>query len=268
GNLQDFSVSQLLNLINLAQKTGSLSVYGSDTKALLFFREGKLAYSRFGNQDNGLASILHRANKISSSQYKIIKNRAGNISDKELGLLLINANYLSQDEIIKCLHVEFTRIAQQIFTWMEGVFQFEKDILPPADKIALRINLENIILEGTRRVHEWKQLTDEIPSLDMALKFKNRPDVNIRNLNLNVKEWKVINYISPRNSIRQIARATNTNDHEIRRIVYGLLEAGLIDLIRPEGVAPPKRLETSLPVSSKEEQKSLIQRIINRIRSL
>jgi DNA-binding MarR family transcriptional regulator len=268
GKLQDFSVPQLLNLINLARKTGSLSVYGSERKALLYFRDGTLAYSRFGNQDNGLASILHRANKISSSQFKIIKTRAGDISDKELGLLLINANYLSQEEIINCLQSEFIRIAQQIFTWLDGVFQFEKDILPPDDKIALRINLENIIIEGSRKLREWEHLKDEIPSLDMALTFKSRPGVNVRSLNLSTKEWKVINYINPRNSIRQIARATNTNDNEIRRIVYSLIQAGLIEMVRPEGVEPPKRLETSLPVSDKEEQKSLIQRIIKRIRSL
>jgi hypothetical protein len=59
------------------------------------------------------------------------------------------------------------------------------------------------------------------------------------------------------------------NDLEIRRIVYGLLQAGLIELVRPEG-APPPQAQTRLPETqfSKEEQKSLVNRLINRIRSI
>ena len=50
----------------------------------------------------------------------------------------------------------------------------------------------------------------------------NDPGRNMRNVNLSVEEWRVVSYINPKNSIRQIARATKMNDLEIRRIVYGL----------------------------------------------
>jgi hypothetical protein len=102
----------------------------------------------------------------------------------------------------------------------------------------------------------------------MALKFTDRPGVKLKNIHLSVEEWKVVSYINPKNSIRQIASVTKMNDLEIRKIVYGLLQAGLVNLFRPEGMAAPKPARPTLPVSSKEEQKSLIQRIIRRIRSL
>ncbi len=41
--------------------------------------------------------------------------------------------------------------------------------------------------------------------------------------------------INPRNTIQQIASATKMNDLEIRRIVYSLLQAGLVETIRIEG---------------------------------
>jgi hypothetical protein len=70
--------------------------------------------------------------------------------------------------------------------------------------------------------------------------------------------------------MRQIARATKMSDLEIRRIIYGLLQAGLVELVRPEGMLPPPPAQTRLPVSqpSPQEQKSLINRLITRIRSL
>ncbi len=91
----------------------------------------------------------------------------------------------------------------------------------------VRVDLENLIIEGARQLKEMVQLQEEIPSLDMALKFTDRPGANLRNINLNVEEWRVVSFINPKNSIRQIARTTKMDDLQIRRVVYSLLQAGL-----------------------------------------
>ena len=269
GKLQDFSITQLLNLVNLARKTGTLNVNSPNGKAKVSFQSGKLAYSKIGDGDDSLATILLKAKKINKNQYLVIKKHASNMTDKELGLLLINANYLSQQDILQALTNAYVNNVNRLFTWIEGTFLFEDKVPPPNGKITLKINLENLIIEGTRRLREWEQLQDEIPSLDMALKFLDRPETNLKNINLSVEEWRVVSYINPKNTIRQIARATKMNDLEIRKIVYGLLQAGIVELVRPPGEKKP------MPVAflggqkqTKEEQKSLITRIIKRIRSL
>ncbi len=271
GNLRDFTVTQLLNLIHLAQKTGTLVVEGSSEKIFVSFREGRLAFAQVGAEDSSLATILYRSKKITSAQYRVIKERAGNMGDKELGLLLINANYVSQQDILQSLQQYFINTVNRLFSWVEGFFHFENNILPPEEKITVRVNLENIILEGSRRMRELEQLQDEIPSLDMALKFTDRPGVNLRNVNLSVEEWRVVSFINPKNTIRQIAVATRMNDLEIRRIVYGLIQAGLVEIFRPPVQAPVVPLQGKIPPApktDKAQQKSLINRLISRIRSL
>jgi hypothetical protein len=57
------------------------------------------------------------------------------------------------------------------------------------------------------------------------------------------------------------------NDLEIRRIVYGLLQAGLVEICRQEGAAPIQQARV-FPTENKEEQKTLVNRLISRIRSL
>ena len=268
GNLKDFSFSQLLNLISLAKKTGTLEVHGQEKAAVISFDEGKLCYAQNNKTTNGLADILLRTEKLTDKQYQVIKDKAENIGDKELGLMLINANYVTQEEILASLKQEFVATANDLFTWSEGIFHFENNIGPAPDKISLLISLENIIIEGSRQLKEMERLQDEIPSLDMALKFTENPGTNIRNVNLSVKEWRVVSFINPKNSMRQIARTTKLKDLEFRRIVYSLIQAGLVEIIRPEGVEPPSPKIPTLPVDSPEEQKSLVNRLITRIRSL
>lgn len=272
GNLRDFTITQLLNLINLARKTGTLFIESPSEQVTVSFREGKLAYAQATDEDNSLVDVLYKAKKLSVAQQRALKARTGHMSDKELGLLLINANYLSQEDVILSLQTHFIEIVNQLFTWAEGLFRFETNLLPPEDKITLRINLENIIIEGSRRLKEWEQLQDELPSLDMALKFSERPGVNIRNFNLSAEEWRVVSYINPKNTIQQIANANQLSEMEIRRIVYGLLQAGLVEIVRPqeESQQSDQQIPASVPVTKTEQQKqkSLIHRLINRIHSI
>ena len=267
GNLRDFTVTQLLNLINLARKTGTLVIEGPSETAEVSFREGKLAYAMLGQNSGSLAAILHSAKKLNASQYRAIQQRAGHVTDKELGLLLINAGYLTQEDILEALQKSFMGVVRQLFTWVEGFFRFENVKMPPEDKINVRLDLENLIIEGSRQLREWEQLQDEIPSLEMALKFTDRPGADLKNVNLSVEEWRVVSYITPKNKISQIAKATKMDDMEIRRIVYGLIQAGLVEITKPEG-AVPALASDMFPTQDKIEQKSLVNRLINRISNI
>ena len=267
GNLRDFPITQVLNLVNVAQKTGTLVVERAEEQAFVSFKEGKLSYAHNGSSPANLTMVLYHAKKLNAAQVRAINERSGGMSDKELGLLLINANYLSQQEILASLQTYYLNIITRMFSWVDGLFHFDTELQPPKDRITVRISLENLIMEGTRRMREWEQLQGEIPSLEMALKFSSRPGINLRNLNLSVDEWKVISFINPKNTIHQIARTTNKNDLEIRRIVYSFLQAGLVEMVRPTGAviqppyppAPPVQAEqpdqsvqTAEPVSSAE----------------
>jgi hypothetical protein len=53
GNLRDFSVTQLLNLVNVARKTGTLVVERAQEQVFVSFKEGKLAFARNGSDAAG-----------------------------------------------------------------------------------------------------------------------------------------------------------------------------------------------------------------------
>jgi hypothetical protein len=265
GSLRDFSIVQILNLVNLAKKTGKLEIQGQNRESQLVFREGKLAYVQFGSEDNSLAAILQRNHKLTQSQAVILKERGAKMTDKQLGLMLVNANYVSLPDILASLQEYYTGIIRRFFTSVDGNFQFIPDIPAPADRIPMQIDLENIIIEGSRQMREWEQLSEEIPSLEMAVKFTDRPGTNIRSLNLSVAEWQVVKFVNPKNTISMIAQATKMNELEIRRVIYALLQAGVIEIIRHGGMQ--RKYSAMVPGVNKEEQKSLINRLISSVRS-
>ncbi|HYO88004.1 MAG TPA: hypothetical protein VER79_05105, partial [Candidatus Limnocylindrales bacterium] len=140
------------------------------------------------------------------------------------------------------------------------------------DRIVVPIDLENVIIEGARRIREIEQLNAHLPNLDMALRFPPNPREKFKGIHLSVEEWRVVSYVNPRNTIRQIARANNMSEIEIRRIVYGLEQAGLVEIIRPtvpEGTRQPTGKTGQLQQIPKTQvQETVVRKLIDRIRNL
>jgi hypothetical protein len=289
GNLADFTTTQILNLINLARKTGTLRIYEPITtdemvvdgagnkrkkvvpgeeRASVAFREGKLILATMGEQDGHLANVLQKAGKLNAGQARIIRERGAKYSDKALALMLIQANYVTQADIVRSIQQHTLDIVYDVMTWTQEPFVFEENILPPPDRITVPIDLKNVIIEGTRRAREVKPLEEELPNLDMALKFPEAPGDKFRGIHLSVEEWRVVSFINPKNSIRQIAKACNMTDTEIRRVVYGLLQAGLVELIKPpsaQAMTPagvPRRPMPQAPMI----KRSVVERLIAKIK--
>ena len=86
-----------------------------------------------------------------------------------------------------------------------------------------------------------------------------------------MEEWRVISFINPRNTIKQIAQSNNMGDFQIRKIVYGMLQAGLVELVIPEGVEIrpamlPGRPRTVEPPPA--VKRGVILRLIDRIKKI
>ncbi|MBL8152707.1 MAG: DUF4388 domain-containing protein [Anaerolineae bacterium] len=289
GELRDFSTTQLLNLINLAGKTGTLSIFQANRtgqmeevngkkrerietgqeRARVSFKSGKLIFAAMQGQEGHLVSVLNKAGKLTDDQARIIRERARNTSDKALALLLINANYVSQTDVINCIQQHILDVVYNLMTWNLEPFRFEDNLLPPNDRIQVPIDLENVIIQGARRIKEIEELTQHLPNLDMALKFPENPKEKFKGIHLSVEEWRVVSFVNGKNSIRQIAKANNMSEVEIRRVVYGLEQAGLVELVKPPGMDQAMNaMQRRRPTQKPQVQAAVVNRLIDKIRSI
>ena len=238
------------------------------------FREGKLIYATLGGNGSSLASVLQKSGILSAQQGEIIETRAAGTSDKQLGHMLIKAGYATQSDIIQSIRQHILDVAYRLFTWVEGLFRFDANQVPSSDRITVPIDLESVILEGSRRLQEWEHLQEELPDLDIRLRFPENPNNRLQNVNLTLDEWRVVSFVNPRNTVRQIARASDLSDFQIRRIVYSMIQAGLIEVVELR-TKPIRESDTSADLQTDDGgdkkpsvDRSVVKRLINRIRRL
>lgn len=261
GNLKDFSPTQLLSLVSLARKTGRLSIERKGIDANLVFRDGKLVYASINGTDGTLASVLGRSGRISEAQAAKLAGYSRRATDKQLGLMLIQKGYVSQGDIINSIKRHAVTAINEFASWDDGRFEFYQDEQPNPGLITVPLDLENVIVQIARRQKRDEQLMDEIPSLDVALKFVQRPNVKLSDLQLSRDEWRVLNFIKPGNTVAMIARRLEMEPMEIRRVVGSLREAGLIEL------AHAQRRE-QLSTEEKRRRRTLVRRLIEHIQNL
>jgi hypothetical protein len=289
GNLRDFSTTQLLNLINLSGRTGTLKIYegiptgekdamqnvklsAGKELARVVFRTGKLVYASLGGQLGDLIAVLNKTGKLTDQQAQVIRERAKNTTDKALAVRLIGANYVTKNDIVTSIQQYILDIVYNLMSWNAHPFRFDDNEQPAEDFILVPIDLENVIIEGSRRMREIDEIAKQIDNLDMCLKFPEDPKKKFEGIHLSVEEWRVVSFVNPKNSIRAIARANNMSDMEIRRVVYGLHQAGLVELVRPQGdpkaAAAGNRRAGSKAKPQPQVQKAVVNRLIDKLKSI
>ncbi len=287
GNIRDFSTTQLLNLVNLSRRTGMLTIFeavptgekdamknekmaAGAERARVAFNKGKLVYASFTEQDGGLVSVLNKAGKLTDDQAKILKERAANTSDKALAMRLIGAKYVTQADIVTCIKQHILDVVYNLMTWTEGPFRFDDDATPGSDHILVPIDLENVIIEGSRQLQKKAEIDAVIDDLDMSLRFPENPREKFKGIHLSVDEWKVVSYVNPKNTIRQIMKVLNMSEAEIKKVIFALHQAGLVELVRKTAASQPANTRTSRrrKRAANQPDKKVINKLIDKLKSI
>jgi hypothetical protein len=261
GELEDFNVGQLLNVINLAHKTGTLRLFGGEAihvpafvgmiqlypeevhgrQAEVYFRNGTVLSAATTHTRNDLISVLRRTGKLNDRQVETIRVRYKGLTDKRMAVQLVAGKYVSKEDVTDAIRKHTTEIIHEVINWDQRQFEFVSDLPDFDDMVVVQINPDKIISTATRYVHERRQLEEQLPDLNRGLQFRDAAPARLQELTLSTQEWRVLGYVNPHNSLQAIGKACNVTSTELRRIVLRLREAGIVEIIEPPPVvtSPP-----------------------------
>lgn len=266
GNLRDFGLSDFLYLVDRGYKTGCLHLARGDEVASLYFDKGKLVTAGRNGSHARVTDVLLQKGKLSPDQAVLAAGIAHN--GTPLAQKLVEQNVVSRDDLQRTLQQYIEESVYGLFGWPDGEFRFEQNQRPESDApiIPMPLSVENIIMEGVRRIDEWGRIKDRIASTDMVVRFIEQPGEKAKGVNLSTEEWRVFARINGKHTLAEIAQKAALSDFDVCRIVYGFLTAGLVEIKkkpRPVPVAGERPSQEPPKV-----KKSLVSRIITRIRGM
>jgi len=238
GNLKDFSLPDVFQLVQLSGKTGVLRIQGPEAEGSIWFRDGDVFFAQSNWRREQLGERLVSAQRITPAALAraLEIRQAEGEGGRRLGQILVSEGYITQQVLETFVQEQIQDTIFDLMRWDEGEFDFE--VLPEVvnEDIGLSVSVENIVMEGSRRLEEWQRIKKKVPSTDMVFKMATAPGEGTFEISLKPVEWALLLLIDGTRSVRELATETHSTDFEVARVIYGLFSAGLLEVASDEEV--------------------------------
>lgn len=237
GNLDDFSLPEILQLIAVQQKSGVLKLTAGDDVAVIFFEGGRVVSTRDRrrNARDPLKIFLVQTGRLSEAQLRQIETIEAE-SRRELTDILQSGNYLTGDELARSLEHQIQDTMHQLLTWKAGAYHFSGDARTvPKFTVNVRLNTEGLLMESMRRMDESVRYKETLSSPAMVLRPKA---LTVPPKDLTPAERRVLPLADGLRPLRDIVAQSRLVEFEVYEALHHLLELGVIEISL--GAAPPK----------------------------
>ena len=245
GSLTPFEVPDVLTFLNMGRRTGVLVMERPDQETKLFFREGNPVYATSTKSDLRLGNMLVRLGKVAPDRMErvLARQRAGG---HRIGQILLSESVLKEDELASFLKVQVSEVIFDTFEWRDGIFSFFDKVEPPVTAVTLQMQLQNLIMEGVRRIDERGRLSEVFPDLEAIPEVVANPERVKQSITLTQEEWRVFFLIDGRRSLSEVCRlAGNPDELATLQVLHNLLTAKFVQVRAPSeelpaAAAPPE----------------------------
>jgi hypothetical protein len=239
GNLRDFSLPDVFQLVTFSRKTGVLRIAREDgAQGSVWFRDGDVFFASSNWHSEPLGERLVKGQRITPQALdRALKIRSTQgEGGKRLGQILIDEGYITEKVLEAFVSDQIQDTIFDLMRWDEGEFDFEAMPDVVDEDIGLAVSIENVVMEGARRLEEWNRIRKKIPSVDVVFKMATAPGEGTFEISLKPIEWQLLLLIDGSRSVAELAEATGRTDFEVARIIYGLFSAGLLEFAAEEEI--------------------------------
>jgi hypothetical protein len=256
GNLRDFSLPDVFQLVTLSGKSGVLRIKRADAEGSIWFRDGEVFFAQSDWHREPLGTRLVTAGKITPNALSkaLDTQRAEQPSGRRLGKILVDEGFTSEKVLEAFVQEQIQDTIFDLFRWDDGDFDFETLESPPEEDIGLSVSIENIVMEGSRRLEEWTRIKKKIPSMDIVFKMATAPGEGTFDISLKPAEWNLLLKVDGTRSVAELARELGRTDFEVARIIYGLFSAGLLEVASDEETARLRAERAELEAAIAQEE--------------
>ncbi len=230
GDVSIVSIAEILQLLDLQRQTGALSVFTRDAEITLYVTQGKVDFVSWRGlrEEFLLGRYLVADGALTREELQtVLDNRAG--SKRLLGEALVQLGFTTQEAVQKALRRQSSELVYEVVRWKAGRFSFVVNAEnPAAQKAALGMEPGPLVMEGFRRVDEWRLIEGSFDFEEVLY-----PDpVAIERLgegaNLTRQERAVLGSIDGERTIREIVNEMDGSSFELCKILFQFLNSRLV----------------------------------------
>jgi len=242
GNLVDFGIAEVFQLIAQQRKTGFLEIHNEGERVRLAFEGGAVVQAEplSEREDGALADLLLRCGLLTREQLLELEREVAS-SLRRLGAVVVERGILERAQLAEMQDLLTRETLFRLLRWSDGSFVFNAGAVDH-DRAGRLLAAEQILMDGLRMVDEWRTFADQVPSEDSVFQRVARLEDAAR-----AREGeggkrpedtrRVFQLIDGRLPVRRVIDLSRLGTFEATRILAELRRAGLIEPLAPEQLA-------------------------------
>ena len=236
GDLEAISMSEILELLAEQGQNGILRVVNTETNARieLYFRGGRVDFAAaVGVAEEFLLGrfVVDDGDLSPEALDQVLAERARSTAAVPLfGADLIARGLVTRAALAQAMVRQTSELAYEALRWRAGFFQFRRteELSLLARDAALQINVDRMLLEGFRRVDEWRIIEREISDFDEVFVRNDYKIGDTPRGTFTRDELAVLEQIDGRQSVRDVVRKLRMGSFDVSKMFFRLRRARLI----------------------------------------
>ncbi len=226
GNIEDFRLTSILQMLNYEMRTGKLIIRFSDNFIQIFLYEGDIIYATETRETNRLGDLLKEAGYISQAILDDCLALSHN-NNAKLGKTLVTKGYISLEKLNEFIMRQAENTVYNALLSEFGEFEYNDTVINLDGAYDFKIDTMFVLLEASRRIDELKILKEQIPGESSIPKIADSTGGNVE-ASLDVNERRLLSAINGKSTVRQIFDKSGFDDYESYKTLNSLISSGLV----------------------------------------
>jgi len=232
GRLGNFLISDLLQMIQLSGKTGTLTLLQGWNSRSITFEQGRITYVSSGSKLPGQFDLLVRTGRLTRHQVEQFRQRRPGRSDEQMIDELIERKLLERAAVDRCNEQLLESAIYTLFLWRHCAFTFKAGDVDKRNGVVVSVDGNHLIIEGTRRVDEWIEISPVVSSVFMI--FRKRPHLVDKEVPEHLQT--VYGSVDGQRDVTAIARNVGLSQFDASRALYELASEKFVESNPPSKV--------------------------------
>src|SRR5689334_4016539 len=228
GNLRVIPLAEVLQVLQLQRQTGTCLVTSGKVEVAVSFRDGliDLARSKGAADEFRLGRYFVEEGHVSQAEVdNILEDKSG--PRKLLGEALVQSGLITEDDLRRALIRQTSELIYEVLRWPDGRFSFSNTPPEASEQNRLGLPVASIVMEGFRRVDEWRLIEESIHFDEVLLRDQVAVDA-LGSEKLTRQEQLVLDAIDGQRTVREIISSVVVGSFDACKILYQFLQSRLV----------------------------------------
>ncbi len=241
GSLERVAIPEILKRVNAHELSGSLEATAGAIVRTIYFDRGFIVFTSSTSKSERLGQCLLEAGRVTEEGIAIAVDLM--TGRRRIGESMVEAGLIDEEELGQALVHQARQVATAIYALEQGMYRFDEQECPIPMELRLSLSMYRLQLEAVRKIPNHELIVDALPPFTEPVRLSECPPFSFEDVRFEPVELLAMEAAQKERPLGELMERVNRGSVETERAIYGLLCAGILERVGPDGASTPLRVQ-------------------------